>query len=170
MLSSKTIKALNSTNLVERDEAFKAIYDEYKFLCYYVALGITKSKEMSEDIVSDTFIELIKRSGSIASEGNLKSYLAITAKNKAINQIKQSEKIVTIDEEVPSDGQTIIDDFASYVEQFSRFLNEEELDLVVYKFLYGFSFKEIAQLFGKTFDGVKSKYRRTIEKIRQEYR
>ena len=62
------------------------------------------------------------------------------------------------------------DHFNDYIEKFKEFLDEEEIDLIVYHLLYGFTFKDLAIMKNVTTDVISSKYRRTLIKIRKNYK
>ena len=62
------------------------------------------------------------------------------------------------------------DHFDEYIEKFKEFLDEEEIDLIVYHLLYGFTFKDLAIMKNVTTDVISSKYRRTLIKIRKNYK
>ena len=63
-----------------------------------------------------------------------------------------------------------VDHFDEYIDKFKDFLNQEELDLIIYHLLYDYSFKEIALMKDVTTSVVSSKYRRTIIKVRNHYK
>lgn len=54
--------------------------------------------------------------------------------------------------------------------EFSKFLDKEEIDLLIYRFVYSFTFADIAKYIGVTIDSASGKYRRSIEKIKKYYR
>lgn len=61
--------------------------DLHRFAC-----SITKSKEVSEEIVSDVFIKLWRIRTRLQEIENLKVYLYTMTKNYALNHIKQNNK------------------------------------------------------------------------------
>src|SRR5690554_5362054 len=69
-------------------KAFNAIYDMYADKLYAFALAHTKSRQMSEDIVQDTFLKLWKIRKTINTEGSLQSLLFKISKNKIIDMFR----------------------------------------------------------------------------------
>ncbi len=74
------------------------------FILFYNKLfrfvtGFTKNKELTEEIVSDVFINIWRRRTSIEEINNLKLYLYISAKNIAFNYLKKlhREKLEDLD-------------------------------------------------------------------------
>jgi RNA polymerase sigma-70 factor (ECF subfamily) len=67
------------------------------FLIFYpsllqFAITILKSKELSEEIVSDVFLKIWQKRQQLDKIDNLKFYLFTAIKNRAINSIQQEKK------------------------------------------------------------------------------
>ena len=60
----------------------------YNKLARFV-MGFTKSKELTEEIVSDVFINIWRRRKNIEEIKNLKLYLYVSAKNTTFNYLKK---------------------------------------------------------------------------------
>ena len=106
---------------------------------------------------------------NIDSTKNLKYYLTTISKNLSLNYINSIKQEEELDENIVYSEDTH-DHFNEYIEKFKEFLNEEEIDLLVYHLLYGFTFKDIAMMKEVSIDVISSKYRRTIIKIRKYYK
>ena len=52
-------------------------------------MGFTKSKELTEEIVSDVFINIWRRRKNMEEIKNLKLYLYVSAKNITFNYLKK---------------------------------------------------------------------------------
>ena len=83
--------------------------------------------------------------------------------------MKEEERFVNYDDDVEGKEEKR-DDFQEYLTKFSSFLDESEIDLLVYHLLYDYSFKEIASLLGVSINSVTSKYKRTIDKVKKHYK
>ena len=75
------------------------------FILFYTKLsrfvkGFTKNKELTEEIVSDVFINVWLRRKNIEEIKNLKLYLYISAKNITFNYLKKlhRENLISLDE------------------------------------------------------------------------
>lgn len=66
-------------------KAFNAIYDMYVDKLYGFAFVHTKSKEMANDIVQDTFLKIWTMRESISTDGSLQSLLFTMSYNKMID-------------------------------------------------------------------------------------
>ena len=168
-ISRLTLANLTSKNRNIMEKAFNAIYDEYSYLVFYISFDITKDKELSKDIVNDVFMKFYDKRFTIKDNKGLKFYLAKSAKNISLNYLKKESPTVEYNDELAGQEDKK-DDFFNLLGSFSEFLDNEELDLLIYRFLYDFKFADIANIKGVTIDSASSKYRRAIEKIRKYYR
>jgi RNA polymerase sigma-70 factor (ECF subfamily) len=66
---------------------------------YKFVIGFTKNKELTEEIVSDVFINIWRRRKSLTEVKNLKLYLYISARNITFNYLKKlhQENLIDID-------------------------------------------------------------------------
>ncbi len=174
-LSANILNNLLSTSRSEMEDAFNVVYNEFSYLVYYVSFQIVKEKTTAEDITNETFLRFYNNKENVTlSHQNVKYYLVETSKNLSINFIKVNKRYEEYNEEI-SNGEKeklLIDevnDFNEYIERFREYLNEEEIDLLVYHLLYDFGFREIAEMKGTTVNVVSSKYKRTIDKLKKLY-
>lgn len=167
-ITSKTLKRLKSPSHSVMESAFNAIYKEYSYLVYYVSLKIVKDKEIARDVTNETFLKFFDKKNYLKNVNSVKSYLATTSKNLSLNYLVSQEKIVLLNEDIEEESKQ--DDFESYIAKFKEYLDEEEVDLIIYHLLYDFSFKEIALKNNTTTNAVSSKYRRAIIKVRKHFK
>lgn len=79
--------------MIGNELAFKAFMQQHSAHLYYYALGLVKSKEPAEEIVSDVFFEVWKMRENLDQIQNLKSWLITVTYRKAISYLrKKSEK------------------------------------------------------------------------------
>lgn len=79
--------------IIEGDEsAFTQFYEHYHPVVYGIALKITRSTDLSEEIVQEVFMKIwLKRSDLINIE-NIEAYLFVIARNKVFKVLKQIAK------------------------------------------------------------------------------
>ena len=167
-ITSKTLKRLKSPSRFLMESAFNSIYNEYSYLVYYVSLKIVKDKEIARDVTNETFLKFFDKKNYLKNVNSVKSYLVTTSKNLSLNYLVSQEKIVLLNEDIEEESKQ--DDFESYIAKFKEYLDEEEVDLIIYHLLYDFSFKEIALKNNTTTNAVSSKYRRAIIKVRKHFK
>lgn len=151
---------------------------------YYVANRFLDDSHMSEDIVQEVMIrisrkEILQKLENM-DEAAVKYYLFTTAKNLAMNyyQKRKREASVTIDsysEEVLN--HMTVEDSAEMVirkleeESFFEILNgisEKYADILVVKYKYGFSDKQIAESFGIKEATVRKRLERGRKKLLEQ--
>ena len=167
-ISSWTLDNLCSSNRVIMEEAFNAIYKEYSYLVYYVSLKIVKDYSIAQEITNETFLNLFKNKDKINKTKNLKFYLTTISKNLSLNYLSSNSRIISLNENIVSYSMKV-DSFSEYINKFKDFLDEEEIDLIVLHLLYDFTFAYIAKEKNQTINAISSKYKRTINKIKNHY-
>lgn len=168
-VDNKILENLKSTSRKKMENAFNIIFEEYASLVYYVALKILRSKSDAEDITNETFLKFYENKKHIHYAKNIKYYLLTTSKNLSLNlSIKKRKEVPLDDNEVIEENK--IDYFNDYLEKFKDFLNEEEIDIVIYHMIYGFKFKEIANMKNVSVNVISSKYKRILEKVKIHYK
>jgi len=96
-------------------ESFCYMIDTYSKLLWVVVAGILSNIGTVQDIeecISDVFIEVWKNPRAYAKQrGTLKNFLAVMAKNKALDRYRQlsKKKIVEIDEAIKSSDDDLLD-------------------------------------------------------------
>ena len=163
-----TNKDLKSSSKQVMERAFNDIYQEYKLLVYFVSFDILKNQEDAKDITNETFMQFFINKNKIRNYKKIKYYLLTTCKNLSINLLKKNNKYEQLDNEIACFDQK--NEFNTYIDKFKEYLNEEELELIIYKFLYNFTFKDIANEQGVSIDSISSKYKRTLDKVKKHYK
>ena len=70
--------------------AMAALYDRYSSIVYSVALRVLGDTGAAEDVQQDVFMQLWRNPGAFdASRGNLGAWLAVIARNRAIDALRK---------------------------------------------------------------------------------
>jgi len=70
--------------------AMVALYDRYSSIVYSVALRVLADTGAAEDILQDVFLQLWRNPGSFdSSRGSLGAWLAVIARNRAIDALRK---------------------------------------------------------------------------------
>lgn len=168
-ITGRTLDHLKSVDRSKMESAFNSIYSEYSYLVYYVSFSITHDAESSKDITNEVFMKFYENRYNVNQAGNLKYYLLQVSKNLSLNQAYKTHPTSEMNEEENGEKDPPVDGFSAYIERFKGFLEPDEIDLVVYRFLYDFKFKDIAKELGVSVNVITSKYKRTIAKIKAHY-
>jgi RNA polymerase sigma-70 factor (ECF subfamily) len=80
--------------------AYKSLFEHYYDRLHQLAMMVTGSKELSEEIVSDVFIALWRKREKAAEIRNLRVYLYVATRNTALNyrQKLQREAHLSLDD------------------------------------------------------------------------
>lgn len=146
---------LNSLNDYERSKC-EEIYIKYKNLMLYIALKILKNQSLAEEAVHDAMIAILKIIDSIDEVKCHKTYglVVLISKRCSLNKLKYekrrnhepSEVIEYFVSEEKSIEEIVIDkiDF-NEVAQEMRSLSSVDYEIIILKYYYGYSYKEIAK-------------------------
>ena len=156
--------------------AFRVLFDEYYFsLCLY-ANSIINDMNLSQDIVSDCFVKLWERRGTIQIESSVNYYLSTSVKNSIYSYLRSPESRKVDFEEVISNfehatneeyniekDQTILQ-----VQKLIEKLPEQRkriLELAAFK---GKTYPEIAAILNISVNTVKTQMARSYRFLREE--
>ena len=148
------------------EESFRVLYDKYFRLVYYQAYLVLHSKEDSEDVTQDVFFKFYTKIDGLPMDLNIKSYVALMAKNSAIDLYRKNQK-----KEVLIDPDSIPEpeDSSLLLDSFNGILEKDESIIITLRLNFNYSFKEIALDLHQTVNTVQAKYYKGIKKIRKSY-
>lgn len=166
------------------ETAITVLISRYLRDVYNFVFQMTRDAALSDDVTQDTFVKAWKNLRKYNSDFNFRSWLFRIARNTAIDYLRKRRhiKFSEFDDE---DGNnyildTVSDDEPLPEELVARFEEEQELNRILDRlklndreliFLHlnqGLSFEEIGQISGESVNTIKSRYRRTIIKLRKE--
>ena len=159
----------------------KEIYEKYSKLVYNYLYKITNNKELSEDLMQETFYSAIKNINSFNNKCKISTWLCQIAKNKYINEIRKKNVLVSMEEYsfdyfniyINNETNNIEQNLIKNEEKEFLYKNLNKLDdtireLFFLKIKLNFTFKEIAIILGKTEEWARVNFYRTKIKIKEE--
>lgn len=79
--------------VAEGDErAFRALFEQYHGLLATHIMRITRSQELTEEIVQDVFLKIWMSRETLSEIHDLRAYLYIVSKNHALNSLKKAAR------------------------------------------------------------------------------
>lgn len=81
--------------LESKEKSFNLLFNDVKKPVFFNIYSYVKSYEISEDLLQETFLELLKNTKKIKKSEDLLGYLIVISKNKALNYIKKNKRIIT---------------------------------------------------------------------------
>ncbi len=163
--------------LKKHDEAaFEDVMNKYLPLVSNIVYNIGRdklSKEDMEETISDIFVILWQNTDKII-EGKLQGYLCRIARTKALDllyEVNKKPQTLDIEElEMQSDFSmevtAEIDDMAEILQNLIDELPEPDREIILRYYYYQQTSPMIADILGMNKETVKSKIRRTKEKLR----
>lgn len=91
-------------------QCFKRIYNCYRDRVYAYTLKITKSHELSEEVVQDVFIKIWNNRSKINPEYSFSSFIFRVAHNHTINVLKRLRYDKIAKENISNSADTSVDD------------------------------------------------------------
>jgi len=131
----------------DEKEIFVRIYNEYKGLMFYEAFQILRNEEDAEDAVQEAFIAIAKNISKISEPvcPKTKSFVVIIVERKALNILKKRHPEAEYTDEVnPLYEQGAEMDIDGVLEMSLYKLPAQYREVLLLKYHFGFSLKEIA--------------------------
>ena len=98
MIAAERISYLqNRIARFEDQQAYKELYISLYRCLFQFANSFVKSKQLSEEIVSDVFLKIWERRKSVQTIDNLKVYLYVATKNISLNYLDKKKTVSFLD-------------------------------------------------------------------------
>ena len=161
-------------------QKIEKIYKEYYEIVYKYLFGLTRNKDLSEDLAQETFVKMIKHIDKFEGKSKLSSWLCEIAKNLWIDYIRKNKRQVQI---VKNEDDNKEIEIQSYENIENEYIEKEEKDKVnekidsldeVYKKVINLringelSFKEIGEILGKTENWARVTFYRGKQMLKEE--
>lgn len=160
--------------MLRRDQsACGALYDRYSRLVFSVALRVTNDRTAAEDVVHDLFLQLWRAPEKFdGARGQLAPWLAVMARNRAIDwQRKQKNNVAPEDVVLTSGCDTASEvereQIVAKVRGILKEMPESQRDVLELAFFKGMTHADIASKTGTPLGTIKSRIRAGLMMIRQ---
>lgn len=150
------------------------LYQRYFKDVYLFAYSLSKNKYMAEDITSETFIKAVQSIDQFKGNSDIRVWLFQIAKFTYFSTLRKDKKIIFVDSMTEEqDGMNLEHTIISTTEsQRAEILLEQLKEPYKEVFLlrvYGkLSFKEIAEVFGKTENWAGVTFHRAKKRLKKE--
>ena len=155
---------------------FEKVYNTYFSDVYLYILRLSGNEHLAEEITSDTFFKAMKSIDSFRGDCDVRVWLCQIAKNCYYSYIKKSNRIEHVDEaklqELPDLAPSVEETCAMQdeLEQIQKILHdvgEPYKEVFMWRVYAELSFKQIAQIFGKTENWACVTYHRARKMIKE---
>ena len=155
--------------------AMASLYDRYSHVVYAVALRVLSDSTAAEDILQDVFLQLWRNPQAFnASRGSLAAWLAVIARNRAIDQLRKkrpeaeaAETVIAVDPELQNTAernQTI-----EKVRIVLAGMPAEQRSSLEMAFFEGLTHVEIAGKTGQPLGTIKTRIRSGLSAVRKAF-
>lgn len=153
---------------VEEQSKFEILYKQHRSLMFYVARRILGSDADAEDAVHDAFVRIAENMGRIDEPSGVKAqaYVVTIAENRAIDLYRKKHR----HESVPLENYTGISVDMQDTTGLTLCLQKlslQQRSVLLLKYLYGFSAREIGNLLDLTQANVIKIDQRAKKKLQQ---
>ena len=164
------------------DTAYRALFEEYLNYVYTIIYNKLRSCASAEDIeecVSDTFAEMyMKYDTEKAYSGELKGYIAVIAKRKAINRYRSIISASSRIADMEDDDMSLIGSGTDMEKESEKAemryimldkinqLGEPDKTIIIQKFYYDRSSSEIAEMVSMNAAAVRMRCKRAMTRLR----
>lgn len=156
-------------------DAFTELYERYIQRIYDFVYFKTHHKQTAEDIVSQTFLQMIEKIDTFNSKkGTFSAWLHRIARNLTFDHFRGRKPTDNIEDawDLSSDDNVLLDaDIAVKLDQVREVLsklNAKQREVILLRLWQGHSFKEIADITGSSEGACKMQYKRGMETVQQE--
>jgi RNA polymerase sigma-70 factor, ECF subfamily len=163
------IAAVRSGN----QEAMAQLYDRYSSVVYSVALRVLGETGAAEDVLQEIFMQLWRSPGAFdASRGNLAPWLAVIARNRAVDTLRKrrpqteiTETIVSVEPDLAaeSDRGRVTDKVRSVLKEMAA-PQRQALEMAYFE---GYSHSEISAKTGEPLGTIKTRIRAGLMLLRK---
>lgn len=143
-------------------------YSHYVFTIIYNLAGNKLSYHDIEEIIADTFYLFWKNQDNIE---NIKSYLAVIAKNCTYNKLKQAKQYIEYNDQILNKYRYFQKDDFNYmliIEEKMQRLTDEEKEIFQLYYIEGYKIKEIAKIKKQKTSYMKVKLYRIRKRLRRK--
>jgi RNA polymerase sigma-70 factor (ECF subfamily) len=154
-------------------QAMTDLFDRYGGMVYSVALRVLNDPGQAEDVMQEIFFQVWRNPNSfVQGRGSLGAWLAVMARNRAIDALRRRKPTDSVDDVVLASGK----DVASEVERNSMMekvrgamkdLPSEQQRTMELAFFEGLSHSEIAARTGDPLGTVKTRIRSALMSVRK---
>lgn len=150
------------------------IYNYYFKDIYLYTLSISGDKQVAEDITSETFIKAMRSLNNFKGTCDIRVWLCQIAKNSYISYLRKSQKLIYVDT-IPEqkDKNDLVENLCKKedsmkIHEILHNLGNPYKEVFTLRVFGELSFKQIANLFGKTDSWACVTFYRAKNKIKEE--
>ena len=143
------------------------IYNRHKNKLYSFCFYVTGNREMSEDIVQETFVQLMSQRAKLHIEIALKNWLFICARNLVYNRMKKENKQILPLPQITNTTVEMNIETKLFIKNVLDKLSLDERELIILREQQQFTTREISDMLGISEEAVRVRLYRVRKKMQQ---
>ena len=151
-------------------KAFNEIYEDTKGKIFANIYSYVKSKEVSEDILSETYIRFINNIEDITKNKSILGYLYTISRNLSLNYIEKNKRYLDdssfVLENASNEENDYIDN-SEIIKLMKEILPSDMFNVIMLRLVNELDYKEIAKIVGKNENTIRWQYNEGIKRIRE---
>jgi RNA polymerase sigma-70 factor, ECF subfamily len=178
--SARRIDAADDMRLVARvragdQQALSELYDRYSRLVYSVAMRILQDTGAAEDLLQDVFLQLWRKPDAFdSSRGSLAAWLAVIARHRSIDRLRQRRPETDIEDCVIASSTDLGNETerSLVIEKVRVVMNEmgpDQRTAMEMAFFQGLTHTEIAEKTGEPLGTIKTRIRSGLQMLRARF-
>jgi RNA polymerase sigma-70 factor (ECF subfamily) len=178
--SARLIDAADDMRLVARvragdQQALSELYDRYSRLVYSVAMRILQDTGAAEDLLQDVFLQLWRKPDAFdSSRGSLAAWLAVIARHRSIDRLRQRRPETDIEDCVIASSTDLGNETerSLVIEKVRVVMNEmgpDQRTAMEMAFFQGLTHTEIAEKTGEPLGTIKTRIRSGLQMLRAHF-
>jgi RNA polymerase sigma-70 factor, ECF subfamily len=157
--------------------ALEVLFRRYVDRVYGFAYGMLRSREEAEEVVSDTFLRVLRFAGELRARESFEAWLLRIARNACLDRLRRP-RLLTLPLEELGDASALLLPADQVDRSGLRFLVEQALDRIPPEYraalllrdVQGLSAREAAEVSGKTEPAFRSLHQRARRALRDALR
>lgn len=148
--------------------SFDDFYNALKEKIFYNIFALTKSYELSEDLLQDTFVKFLESINEIDDENNAIGLLFVMSRNLTLDYLKKHKKVRLIDETkdtLKSHDEEHVDKNI-LLEKIKNILKPKEFEIFTLHVLSELTFEEISKMKKRPLGTITWAYNNAIKKLK----
>lgn len=156
-------------------QAMSELYDRYSNVVYGVALRVLQDAAGAEDVLQDIFLQLWRKPDAFdASRGSLAAWLAVIARHRSIDRLRQRRPETDLEDVVIASNSDLRDDTERtlVIEKVRAVLGEmsdDQRKALELAYFQGLTHTEIAEKTGEPLGTIKTRIRSGLQMLRTRF-
>ena len=156
------------------EKAFLELFEMYENQMYRVAFLHVKNEADALDVMQEVAYRMFKNIGTVKNVKFFKTWLTRITMNCAVDHIRKNSKVVQIGTEYLENVEEISDSYEREVllgaslEELMEVLDCEEKNVILLKYYYEYSFREMSEILKRPQGTVKSVLYRALKKLKEK--